>query len=319
MGEATQEQTIPVVDLRHFKEGSQNERAGFIQTLGDALHDIGFFSLSNHGIGQQLIKDSYAAAHELFQLPAEVKKKYELPQLMGDRGFTSFGKEQALGHHVPDLKEFWHVGVECDPLPPGQNSNIWPKEVPAFKANMSTLFNEMMEVSLDLLRACALYLDEPEELFAEMAKGGNTSVRVIHYPPVPEDAQPAQVRAAAHEDINLITLLCESTASGLELLERDGSWRPIHTLEGEIVVDSGDMIQHLTNGFFKATTHRVVNPDNSRERRYSMPCFVHPRSDVELAALPSCVKRTGGVKHYEDINCGEALRKRLMEIGLSKK
>jgi isopenicillin N synthase-like dioxygenase len=180
---------------------------------------------------------------------------------------------------------------------------------------LSRLYAQLETCALDLLRACALYLGEPESLIADMATHGDTILRVIHYPPIPADAHPASLRSAPHEDINLITLLCEATAAGLELLQRDGTWLPIPALPGQIIVDSGDMLQWLTNGVLKSTTHRVVNPARGRDRRFSMPFFVHARADVDLAPLQSCVDRLGAA-HFPPITAGEYLQQRLREIGL---
>jgi isopenicillin N synthase-like dioxygenase len=162
-----------------------------------------------------------------------------------------------------------------------------------------------------------LFIGEPQDRFSGIAKNGNSILRVIHYPPIAADTNPASIRAAAHEDINLITLLCEATTGGLELLERNGSWRPIHALKGQIIVDAGDMLQNISNGFYKSTTHRVVNPDNSRERRFSMPFFVHPRSEASLKPLPGCIARTGGEETFRNITAGDYLMQRLKEIGLT--
>ena len=194
--------------------------------------------------------------------------------------------------------------------------NIWPSEVPAFESVFKTLFSSLEARSFTLLKACALYLSESPDLFSDTAKQGNSILRIIHYPPV--EGTPASIRAGAHEDINLITLLPEATAGGLELLQRNGEWLPVKAKPGQIIVDSGDMLQNMTNGFFKSTTHRVVNPDNSTERRFSMPFFVHPRSETNLAPLASCIQRTGGERIFPNITADEFLQQRLAEIGLAK-
>ena len=217
------------------------------------------------------------------------------------------------------MKEFWHVGREAftrDIDRTNYPENIWPADWQEFKAAFNGLYKALDNCSLDLLKACSLYINEKEEYFPSMVEDGNSILRVIHYPPVAEDANPASVRAAAHEDINFITLLCEATDSGLELQNRDGSWRAIDTGPGQIIVDSGDMLQNLTNGFFKSTTHRVVNPNNSRSRRFSMPFFVHPRSEVDLSPCVACVEKTGGEKKYPDMTAGQYLSQRLKELGL---
>ncbi len=308
------EQTIPVVDLEDWNSGDPVRRAAFVRASGAALEDIGFFALINHGVDSDLIKKAYSVAAEFFDNDEASKKRFEDLALKGQRGFTSFGREHAKGSEAPDLKEFYHVGREGDSAGP---DNIWPDVVPDFKPTMNTLFTQLDACAGALLEACALYVQVPQRRLADAAVNGQTVLRIIHYPPVADDANPASVRAAAHEDINLITLLCESTAAGLELLQRDGTWRPVHALDGQIIVDSGDMLQQWSNGLFKSTTHRVVNPDNSRERRFSMPFFVHPRPDVDLTPMPECVARTGGEAAFPNITAGEYLQQRLEEIGLS--
>lgn len=312
-------QTIPVLDLQDFIRGSASQRTDFVQTLGRALEEIGFFAIANHGVDSGLIEKAYSLSRGFFDLPVDTKRKYEIEGMKGQRGYTSFGKEHAKDSKAPDLKEFWHVGPqvsEAHPMYKEYPQNVWVQELADFKPTLLQLYQQLEECSMRLLEACSLFIDRPQNFLRQLAEDGNSILRIIHYPPVPEDAHPASIRAAAHEDINLITLLCESTAGGLELLQRDGSWLPVHSLQGQIIVDSGDMIQNLTNGLFKSTTHRVVNPDDSRERRFSMPFFVHPRSEVSLSPLKECVDRTGGQKRFPDILAGEYLEKRLQEIGM---
>ena len=314
-------QSIPVVDLKDFIRGTPAQRADFVQVVGDALCDIGFFAVENHQIDEMIIRRAYKLMEQFFALPDTQKQKYVDPNGMGQRGFTQFGTEHAKDHTAPDLKEFWHVGQELQPgheLLDVYGSNIWPTEIEGFKPALLQLYRALEACAQMLLRAIALYLDEPEERLANTIINGDTILRSIHYPPVSQDADPASVRAAAHEDINLITILCESTAPGLELLQRDGHWRPIHALKGQFVVDAGDMLQHVTNGRLKSTTHRVTNPDNSRERRFSMPFFVHPRPEVDLTPFSRSVKASGGVANYPPLTARTFLEKRLEEIGLKK-
>jgi isopenicillin N synthase-like dioxygenase len=313
------EQSIPVVSLKNFTHGNANERDRFVSTVGDALTDLGFFSVEDHGVDMRLIDKAYAIAHEFYELPNEKKKRYENLAIKGQRGYTSFGREHAKGSNASDLKEFWHVGRELTAgheLNKVYPENIWPVEIPEFKTVFLELYRQIEACAMTLLEACALYVGESTDRFTSIATNGNSILRVIHYPPIAPDVNPASIRAGAHEDINLITLLCEATTGGLELLQRDGQWRKIHALKGQIVCDTGDMIQNITNGILRSTTHRVVNPDNSRERRFSMPFFVHPRSEASLNPLESCVKRQGGKKQYRDITAGDYLMERLREIGL---
>ena len=302
-------QTIPVLDLSDFDANSSSDQnAAFATALGDALADLGFFALVNHGVEQRLIDMAYSAAEAFFALPEPTKTQYAIAHLKGQRGFTQFGKEHAKNSTAPDLKEFWHMG---------RKENLWPKEVPQFQPVMTTLFQQLETCASQLMRACAQYLQQPDNFFYSQVAEGQTILRIIHYPPVSEDATPASQRAAPHEDINLITLLCEATTPGLELLRPDGKWLPIQTTPGQIIVDTGDMLQSLSNGLLRSTTHRVVNPTSSRDRRFSMPFFVHPRPDFGLTPLSHCIEKTGGDPLYPDQTAGEYLQQRLQEIGLA--
>jgi isopenicillin N synthase-like dioxygenase len=314
-------QTIPVVSLQDFKSPDPQVRGQFIQTMGNALRDIGFFALTDHGVDTALIKKAYNTALEYYLLPTETKMTSSIPSLKGQRGYVGFGVEHAKGHQAPDLKEFYHIGRELAQAPdlkPSSVPNVWPNQPISFKDTFSKLFAQLDVCADLLLQACGLYLGESQRFIADMAQGGESLLRVIHYPPISADRDPASIRAAAHEDINLITILCESTDEGLELLQKDGTWLPIHALDGQLIVDSGDMIQNLTNGYLKSTTHRVVNPGNDRSRRMSMPFFVHPRAEVSLNPLASCVAKTGGQINYPNQTAAEYLAKRLAEIGLGK-
>ncbi len=312
-------QTIPVLDLQAFHASSLIQRDAFVQQLGQALEAVGFLAVVNHGVEPNLIQKAYQVAQEFFALPQEIKQRYERLELHGQRGFTSFGREHAKDYPAPDLKEFWHVGRDCSTDP--QRSQAYPAnlliaEVPEFHPVMMQLYAQLEACAVKLLQACALYLGESETAIANLIQDSDTILRIIHYPPVPPNAHPVSMRSAPHEDINLITLLCEATDDGLELLQRDGSWLPIQTVPGQIIVDSGDMLQHLTNGILKSTTHRVVNPSADKTRRFSMPFFVHPRKEVNLAPLPGCIARTG-TRLFPPITAGDYLMQRLREIGLA--
>jgi len=308
-------QTIPTLDLQDFSHGKNAD--AFVAALGQALEEFGFFTLVNHGVEQRTVNAAYGAAEAFFALPDDTKSQYEIADFHGQRGFTSFGTEHAKDSNAPDLKEFWHLGREQ----PTQNpvsypDNIWPREVPHFRPVMATLFEQLEACAAKLMQACAQYLSQPKDFFSTQISEGQTILRVIHYPPVPEDTVPNSQRAAPHEDINLITLLCEATSPGLELLTRNGQWLPIQTLPGQIIVDTGDMLQSLSNGLLKSTTHRVANPNSSRDRRFSMPFFVHPRPEFDLTPLTHCTERTGGIQQYPKQTAGEYLHQRLQEIGL---
>jgi isopenicillin N synthase-like dioxygenase len=328
-------QTIPVLDLQDFTSGQNS--AAFVKALGQALSEIGFFALVNHGVEQRLIEAAYGAAEAFFALPDATKEQYAIAELKGQRGFTRFGKEHAKDSDAPDLKEFWHLGREQPTAHPvNYPANIWPREVPQFQPVMATLFQQLETCADHLMAACAQYLEQPSDFFSTQVSQGQTILRVIHYPPVAPDAIPASQRAAPHEDINLITLLCEATAPGLELLQVNGEWLPIQAIPGQIIVDTGDMLQALSNGLLKSTTHRVINPvvnpvinpvanpvaspsvnePQRNARRFSIPFFVHPRPEFDLSPLPSCIERTGGNQLFPNETAAQALNRRLKEIGL---
>ncbi len=313
-------QNIPVVDLDDWF-ADDAARAKLITTVGEALSEIGFFAVKNHRIEPELTEAAYRVAQQFFHLPPEVKAQYFSAEKKGQRGYTGYGREHARDSAAPDLKEFWQVGrpdvPDDHPVHRLFGPNYWPeRESPEFRDVMVRLYLGLDHLGKILLEAAALHLGEPASLFRDMVEASDTIVRVLYYPPVAADVPPGAVRSAAHEDINLITLLSGATSEGLELLRRDGSWMPVHTGFDTIVVDAGDMLQNLTNGLYLSTTHRVVNPGDSHSERFSMPCFIHPRTEVDLSPLQSCIDLTGGVKRYPDVSAGEFLMQRLREIGL---
>ena len=310
---------IPTVDLNDYTAGDAAARSRLIETLGQGLSEFGFLNVEGHGIDSSLIRGTYDLWKRFFELPDEVKRRYAGVE-GGARGYTPFGVEHAKDNPLPDLKEFWHIGQE----PPEGHlyrqeypENVWPAEIPEIRQPTQRLYSSLERVAENLLRALAEYFDMPRDTFASMMTVGNSILRVIHYPPVRPDQAPA-VRAAAHEDINLITLLCEATDSGLEILTRQGEWMAVETGPGQIVVDAGDMLSRFTNEVVPAATHRVVNPaENAARDRYSMPFFVHPYSACDLTINERFVSADNPPK-YPPITAGQFLEQRLREIGLKK-
>jgi isopenicillin N synthase-like dioxygenase len=314
-------ENIPVVDLQDWTDGGPARRR-FIQAVGDSLTAIGFFAVKNHGVPDALTHRAYEVARDFFHLAPAAKAHYHDPAKHGQRGYTGFATEHAKDAQAPDLKEFWQMGrpdvPDDHPVHRRFGPNLWPAEVPDFGPTLIELYRHLDRLGAILLEACALHIDEPAGRFRDMATDSDTIVRVLYYPPVAPGTPAGAVRSAAHEDINLITLLSAATASGLELLRHDGTWLPIHTGLDTIVVDSADMLQNATNGLYKSTTHRVVNPPDATSERFSMPCFIHARVDVDLTPLPSCVARTGGTARFPSITAGDYLAQRLREIGLAR-
>lgn len=310
-----------MVDLSQFTNGNEQQRKEFVAALGKAFHEIGFVGVINHGISKQLIDDFYAASKAFFALPEAVKKKYEVPGLAGQRGYTSFGKEHAKHSNVGDLKEFFQIGQEVgdNELPPEDYPpNVKVDEAPEFLELGNKLYRAFEKAGGQLLKAIAIHLELPEDYFEDKIHLGNSILRAIHYPPITQEPESA-IRAEQHEDINLITLLVGASAGGLQVLTMDNEWLDVVPEKDEIVINVGDMLQRLTNNYLKSTTHRVVNPPREEwhKPRLSIPFFLHPRSEMDLSCLPQCVSEERPLA-YEPITAGQYLDERLREIGLKK-
>lgn len=311
--------SVPVIDLNDFFDAEK--KPAFIQTLGDAIKYFGFVRVKGHRVNTDITKPAYQAARDFFALPDSIKNQYLIHGGKGQRGYTPFLAESAKGEKLPDLKEFWHVGRELDedhPLYSVYPENVWPTEVLEFKSAMLDLYDALEQCSNVLLTALAIYLEQPEDIFTNVTDSGNSILRSLYYPALTDrEVVPGAIRAAAHEDINFITLLITSTSSGLQLLTREGKWLDVNAEPGEIVADSGDMLSRVTNGVIPATTHRVINPDDSTQARYSMPFFVHPTPQAILSVLDNC-KGAGFPDPPSDITGIDFLNERLDELGLNK-
>ncbi len=315
---------IPTLDLAHFTAGSAEQRQRFVAELGQAYREIGFVAVKNHGLSDQLSQRLYAAVKAFFDLPEATKQRYEIAGIAGQRGYTGKGKEHAKGRNTGDLKEFYHVGQLLDAAglaERGYPANVFPPEVPDFEATTTAAYQALEAAGRQMLRAIALHLELPEAYFEPHITGGNSILRPIHYFPIddPDSLPPDAVRAAEHEDINLITLLMGASADGLQVLRRDGQWIAITAVPECVVVNVGDMLQRLTNDVLRSTTHRVVNPPREKmgSSRYSIPFFLHPRSEMDLTCLPQCVSAERPAA-YPPITAGAYLTQRLREIGLIK-
>ncbi len=308
--------TLTAISLARADEDPE----GFARDIGDTFATWGFAVVADHCIPAELIARAEKLSREFFDLPEEVKRKCYVEGGGGARGYTPFGTESAKDSDIHDLKEFWHVGRQ---LPEGHRyepympTNIWPEDLPEFRDTYLEMFAAFDRAGARILEGIARFLDLPPDFFVDTVDDGNSVMRLIHYPPVPEDS-PA-VRAAAHEDINTITLLIGAEEAGLELLDNDGNWRPVTPKPGELAVNIGDMLQRLTNNRLPSTTHRVVNPAPERRgfSRYSMPFFLHFRPDYLIETLPGCVDDAHPDLYPEPITAHAYLQERLREIGLA--
>lgn len=312
--------SIPVLDLSDFVGNNVSLKSTFVSEIGKAYEEVGFVAVKNHGIGPETISHLYKCVKAFFLLPQEIKSKYELPGLAGQRGYTSFGKEHAKGSPNADLKEFFQYGQNVeddDPVKAEYPENVEVRDVQDFNKMLYQAYMGFQEAGTSILRAIALYLRLNEHHFDTYILNGNSILRCIHYPPIIAEPQSA-IRAEQHEDINLITLLVGASADGLEILSNN-KWHPVVSLPDQIVVNVGDMLQRLTNNRLRSTTHRVVNPPRElwNTSRFSIPFFLHPKSSMSLACLNNCID-SAHPKAYEDITAGEYLDERLREIGLKK-
>jgi isopenicillin N synthase-like dioxygenase len=304
---------IPVVSLEH-------DRDALPALLGESFRTFGFAMARDHGIGQDLIDRAWELTRAFFALPTETKLQYFQSGQGGARGYTPFRTEVAKGATERDLKEFWHIGRDLpdgSPLAASMPPNVWPDEIEGFRETFTRLYAAFDKAGTELLSAIATDLGLDARWFDPAIADGNSVLRLLHYPPVGKDAGGA-IRAGAHEDINLITLLLGAQEAGLELLGRDGRWLSIAPPEGAMVINIGDMLQRLTNHVLPSTTHRVRNPSGDRAgySRYSMPFFLHLRSDFRFATLPQCVSDENPDRYPEVITADEYLQERLREIGL---
>jgi isopenicillin N synthase-like dioxygenase len=310
---------IPSVDLSEFLSNDKKRKQKFIKEIGEAYEEIGFVALKGHFLTDKLSENLYKEVKNFFALPNAVKQKYEIEGIGGQRGYTSFGKESAKGRTEGDLKEFWHFGQEVinnDKLKEEYPDNVIVNEVPNFnKIGMET-YKMLEKTAIYVLRALALYIGLDEFYFDKYVTNGNSILRPIHYPPIVGEPKGA-VRAAAHGDINLITLLMGASASGLEVQNKQGEWIAVTALPEQLVINVGDMLERLTNNKLRSTIHRVVNPpkEDWNKPRYSIPFFTHPVSEMSLNCLSECIDNKHP-KAYNDITAGEFLNERLRELGL---
>lgn len=312
---------IPSVDLADFISGDATRKQKFVTQIGRAYEDIGFVALKNHFLDSQLVDELYKQVAAFFALPIETKRKYEREELAGQRGYVSFGKEHAKDKPEGDLKEFWHFGQEPDAdaaLTETYPENLQVKELPQFNKVGMEAYRMLEKTGIYVLRALALHIGIEETYYDYWVKNGNSILRPIHYPPIIQEPQNA-VRAGAHGDINLITLLMGASAPGLQVLRKDGVWIDAIARPDELVINVGDMLQRHTNGKLKSTIHQVVNPPRElwHTSRYSIPFFMHPRSEMSLNCLEACVDKEHP-KAFDDITAGAYLEQRLAEIGLKK-
>ncbi len=313
---------IPSVNLNDFISNDPVKKQNFVDAIGKAYEEIGFVALKGHFLDDKLVDDLYGEVKNFFSLPTETKQKYEIPGIGGQRGYVSFGKESAKGKKEGDLKEFWHFGQYVEDntdLKAEYPENVNVKELPNFNEVGKEAYKMLEKTAKYVLRALALHLGLEEMYFDNYIHNGNSILRPIHYPPITEEPKEA-VRAAAHGDINLITLLMGAQGRGLQVQNHNGEWIDAIAESDELMINVGDMLSRHTNNKLKSTIHRVINPPKELwgTSRYSIPFFMHPISEMKLDVLEGCIDEENP-KKFDDITAGQFLNERLIELGLIKK
>ena len=316
-------QKIPSVDLRDFLSDDPTRKQKFVNEIGKAYEEIGFVALKGHFLDDNLVENLYGEVRNFFSLPVETKEQYEIPGIGGQRGYVSFGKEHAKGRSAGDLKEFWHFGQyvsEGSKYAGEYPDNVTVSELPNFNSTGKEAYKMIEKTGVFVLRALALHLGLDEFYFDKYITDGNSILRPIHYPPITDEPKDGAVRAAAHGDINLITLLMGAQGKGLQVQNHEGQWIDAIAEPDEMVINVGDMLARHTNNKLKSTIHQVVNPPRELwgTSRFSIPFFMHPVSDMNLDCLPECIDENNP-KSFEDITAGDFLHERLVELGLIKK
>ncbi len=316
-------QTIPSVDLRDFLSEDPIRKQKFVNEIGKAYEDIGFVALKGHFLNDQLVDNLYTEVRNFFSLPLATKSKYEIPGIGGQRGYVSFGKEHAKGRSAGDLKEFWHFGQfvsDNSKYASEYPKNVTVNELANFNSTGKEAYQMLEKTGVYVLRALAIHIGLDEFYFDAFIKDGNSILRPIHYPPITDEPKDGAVRAAAHGDINLITLLMGAQGKGLQVQNHEGEWIDAIAQPDELMINVGDMLSRHTNNKLKSTIHQVVNPPREfwGTSRYSIPFFMHPVSDMPLNCLEQCIDASN-LKQFEDITAGDYLNERLVELGLIKK
>tara|TARA_B100000902_G_C27299269_1_gene911855 strand:+ start:1081 stop:2031 length:951 start_codon:yes stop_codon:yes gene_type:complete len=312
---------IPSLNLSDFLSNDNALKKDFVEKIGKAYQEIGFIALKGHFLTKNNIDNLYLQIKKFFDLPQETKNKYEFDGYKGQRGYTSFGKEHAKGKKEGDLKEFWHFGQFLDNQEKNYNypENIIVNELPEFNKTGKETFKALEKTAVYVLRAISIFLDLEEDHFDKFVINGNSILRPIHYPPIKKEPKKA-VRAAAHGDINLITLLMGAHGKGLQVKNNNGEWIDAIAADDEIVINVGDMLSRYTNDKLKSTIHRVVNPPKELwgKSRYSIPFFLHPVGSMKLNVLENCIDKNNP-KKFDDITAHDFLINRLIDIGVMKK
>jgi len=311
--------SVPVIDLAPFLAGDAAGRRQVVDQLARAAEQIGFFAITGHGVERSTMDALYESAHAFFALPLDEKQRVAPPTPAYARGYKAIGFEAlAAGNALdtpPDLKEYWHFGREVlpeDPYytgPEGRRHffrNLWPARPAGFREAADAYYRAMESLSATLCRISALALGLPEGWFDDKIDRHITAARINYYPRQEDPPAEGQLRAGAHTDYGMLTILSGESAPGLQVLTRSGEWVDVATDKYRFVCNIGDLLMRWTNDRWVSNTHRVLNPPREMARassRMSIAFFHHPNHDARIECIPGCAG--DAPPRYEPVLSGE--------------
>lgn len=308
------------VDLLAFETGDSRSRRAVVDGVRESLQNG--FVYTAHDLSEDMLDDAYGMLTEFFSKEPEEKQRYIAEGSHGQTGYTGLLVETAADSDIADWKEMLNWGAPLAPAHPLRSR--YPKSypdpvlpeaaVPGIAETLLEFHRQIAEIQARFLRVIAVGIGCNEHFFDEMVHEGPTLTRAIRYPPMTDAPDANHVWAAAHDDINLITALPRATAKGLEVQVGD-SWVAAAPPEGYMIINTGIMLERLTNGVIGAGTHRVVSDPDEPGERLSVVQFCHPTPSTVLTPVPSCVSAETPLA-YGSISANDALEKVLWEINL---
>lgn len=319
--------TVPIIDCAAFRSSDVEARRSTALAIAEACETIGFLIITGHGVPSDLVERVFAVGRDFFDQDTAVKLRAAPPQSIVPRGYHGYASKRlsrTIGIETPpDLREQFYLGPLDDFAPrfaaipeaaAFYQPNIWPAEPSEFRTTMTELYRALEQLSRALMRSFALGLGVDERFFDDKIDAHFSTCAINHYPAPAEAPLPGQLRAGAHSDFGSLTiLLTDDAPGGLQVEAASGVWRDVRPERGQFVVNLGDMMARWTNGRWRSTMHRVVNPPSalaSRSRRQSIAYFLHPNYDADVACIPTCVA-PGAAPLHAPIRAGDHMRMKM--------
>lgn len=305
--------SIPVLDLSDALTPGSPRSADVAAQFRAAATTSGFFYVRNHGVDADMVARQFALARELLALPPATRAALSMRHSPTMRGFENLGEQTLDEQAHPDLKESFYCGMHYPDDHPyvvagyqTYGHNQWPAELPAAPERCERYIQAMLTLSRRLMQLMALSLELPEGYFDHTSDSPMVTLRMVRYPPHPDDADALTFGAGAHTDWGAITVLAQDAHGGLEVCMPDGAWVPATPIPGCFVVNLGDMIPRWTNGLYRSNPHRVRNVHSGGAPRYSIPFFYEPDYFARIEAVPGTVA-PGAAPLFPPCTAGEYL------------